>query len=139
MAPLSMTLSGVPPPPATHDTCASHLDSQTRTTEVELEKKDFKAAGEILAEIWGAVVLTKFPVVSEYVSTYSLDPVPHDEKWVSVYCRISNYFLQIVTCMRWECYGESRITWIRTFPTPLSFRFCTIATAVRRSSGSNSQ
>ena len=64
MAPFSKTLAGVLLP---HDTFSTHLDSQRRTTDVELEKQNFKAAGKLLAEIWNDLVLDKFPVVSEYV------------------------------------------------------------------------
>ena len=62
-----------------HETFGTHLDSQRRTTDVELEKENFKAAGKLLAEIWSELVLDKFPVVSEYVEGLALDPVPINE------------------------------------------------------------
>ena len=55
MAPLSKALAGVLLP---HDTYyGNHLDSEGKTTDTELEKKNFKKAGESLAEIWGEMIL----------------------------------------------------------------------------------
>ena len=62
------------------------MDSQRRTTDAELEKQNFKAAGKLLAEIWSELVLDKFPVVSEYVEGLALDPVPINETWVATHC-----------------------------------------------------
>ena len=59
MAPLRKALAGVLLP---HYTFGTHLDLQRRTTDVELEKKNFKAAEKLLAEIWSEPVLDKFPV-----------------------------------------------------------------------------
>ena len=42
MAPLSRQMTGLVLP---HDTCGTHLDSQRRTIDSELEKRNFKAAG----------------------------------------------------------------------------------------------
>ena len=88
MASLSKALWGLLLPP---ETCGKHLDSQRRTTNVELEKRNFKAAGHILAEIWNEVVLDKFPVVSEYVEDVSKETVAYDERWVIAHRRTSNY------------------------------------------------
>ena len=48
MAPLSKALAGILLP---HDTFGSHLGSQNRTIDAELEKKIFRKAGKVLAEI----------------------------------------------------------------------------------------
>ena len=45
MAPLSKALAGLLLP---YETLGNHLDSQGRTIEVELEKRNFKKAGEVL-------------------------------------------------------------------------------------------
>ena len=58
MAPLSKELSGVLLP---HDKFGSHLDSQNRTIDEELETKNFQFAGESLAEIWSEMIYDKFP------------------------------------------------------------------------------
>ena len=47
---------------------------------MELEKRNFKVAGHILAEIWNEVVLDKFPVDSEYVENVSKEPVAYEER-----------------------------------------------------------
>ena len=49
MAPLSKALSGISLP---HETFGTHLDSSRKTIETNLEKRNFKAAGEILAKVW---------------------------------------------------------------------------------------
>ncbi|CAG8602911.1 16527_t:CDS:2, partial [Gigaspora rosea] len=61
MAPLSHDLAGIILP---HDTFGSHLDEQLKTANDELENRNFKAAGEILASV--------YPVLVEYV-----DPKEH--------------------------------------------------------------
>ena len=101
MAPLSKALSGLLLP---HETFGTHLDLSRKTTDVNLEKCNFKAAGEILAQIW-EVVLDKFPVVAEYVENFWM------KEWISVHCRISQYLLQIVKCNDLECCGNFRTTW----------------------------
>ena len=110
-----------------HDTFGTHLDSQRRTTDVELEKQNFKAAGKLLAEIWSELVLDKLPTVSKYVKGLALDPVPINETWGATHCHISKYFLQIAKCTKWEYCGEFRTSWLKLFPqqflpAPVSFR-----------------
>nr|XP_043066048.1 uncharacterized protein LOC122321057 [Drosophila bipectinata]XP_043066049.1 uncharacterized protein LOC122321057 [Drosophila bipectinata] len=50
MAPLSRELSGLILP---HDMFESHLDNQGRTTDFDLEEKNFEFAGRTLAKVWG--------------------------------------------------------------------------------------
>ena len=49
ISPLSKDTSGVI---LLFDTYGTHLDASSKTIEMELEIKYFKATGEILAEIW---------------------------------------------------------------------------------------
>ena len=119
MAPLSKALSGLLLP---HETFDTQLDSPRKTTDVNLEKRNFKAAGEILAQIWEEVVLDKFPVVAEYVENAATNPVDLDEKWISVHCRISQYLLQIVKYNDLKCCGKFRTTCPSVFPTPFFTR-----------------
>ena len=113
MAPLSKALSGVLLP---HEIFGTHLDSSRRTVDSELERRNFMAAGKILAEIWENVVLDNFPIVAEYQENATNDHFDIDEKWVSVHCRISQYLLQIVRCTEHECCGDFRSTWGTVFP-----------------------
>ena len=48
MAPLSKALFGISLP---HETLGTHLDSSRKTIDTNLEKRNFKAAGEILAKV----------------------------------------------------------------------------------------
>ena len=67
-----------------------------KAIDTNLEKRNFKATGEILAKVGEEVVLYNFPVVADYVKNAAKDPVDLNEKWISVHCRISQYLLQIV-------------------------------------------
>ena len=90
MAPLSKELAGLVLP---HETCGTHLDSRQRTIDYELEKKNFKSAGDILAEIWSKIELDGHPVVTEYVEKKEIDPIELNEMWMSNHCRTSKSFL----------------------------------------------
>nr|XP_023022210.1 uncharacterized protein LOC111510519 [Leptinotarsa decemlineata] len=63
MAPLSRELTGVI---SNHDDFGLHLDSSNRTIDLELEKRNFESAGNVLADIWSKLVIDEFPVVAEY-------------------------------------------------------------------------
>ena len=63
MAPLSKDTSGIILP---FDTFGIHLNSSNKTIDPILEEKNFKAAGEILAEVWSETVIDNYPVVAEY-------------------------------------------------------------------------
>ena len=67
MAPLSHDLAGLILP---HDHFGTHLDSQGRTTDRELELSNFEHAGKILADIWSKTVIDGNPVVAEYIPPY---------------------------------------------------------------------
>lgn len=95
MAPLSRELTGVILP---HDFFGSHLDSSGKTVDTNLEKQNFKKAGEILAEIWSAVCIDGHEVVAKYIdpndSTPSVPDLP-DEEWYVKHVRESQYLLQV--------------------------------------------
>ena len=60
---LSKELSGIVLPA---DTFGTHL-KDGKTTDEDLEEKNFQAAGEVLAEVWSSLVIDDHPVTSEYV------------------------------------------------------------------------
>ena len=128
MAPLSKALAGVL---LLHDTCGTHLNSSRKTVDVDLEKRNFKVAGEILAQIWSEISLDSFPIVSEYLESETLEAMPIDEKWVAVHCRISQCFLQIVKCLDEACCGNMRTNWVGIFPD----RFLPAPVPVRQTHG----
>ena len=124
MAPLSKALAGLLLP---YDTFGNHLDSQGRTIEVELEKCNFKKAGEVLGEVWNELLIGKFPVVCLYLENSTMEPVPYEESWVSKHRRILQYFLEFVKCTDGKCCGPFRTNWLRIFPNqfltaPVQFR-----------------
>jgi hypothetical protein len=71
MAPLSHDLAGLILP---HDHFGSHLNDSGTTINVDLEKLNFRKAGQILAETWNQSIIDGFPCVAEY-----LDPPPTTE------------------------------------------------------------
>ncbi|KAL4719432.1 hypothetical protein ACJJTC_009058 [Scirpophaga incertulas] len=87
MAPLSLPLSGLVLP---HDTFGNHLDAKGKTTNSDLELKNFAQAGKILSEIWSSIIIDNEPVVAEYLPPDNDDvgemtDVLNDQHWCSIY------------------------------------------------------
>lgn len=100
MAPLSHELAGLIIP---HDQFGSHLDKNLNTVDEELEKRNFKFAGEVLAEVWNEMVIDGYPMMAEYVdpekSTIDLDNTDkYSQVWFDAHVRTSQYLLQIRKC-----------------------------------------
>lgn len=70
MAPLSRDLCGLILP---FDSYGSHLNASGKTVNVELERKNFQRAGELLAGVWGDKIIDGHPVICEYVMPHSND------------------------------------------------------------------
>ena len=87
MAPLTKTLSRILLP---HETFGTHLYSSRKTINTNLEKRNFKSAGEILAKVWEEIVLDNFPVVTDCVKNAAKDPIDLSEKWIRGHCRSSH-------------------------------------------------
>ena len=113
MAPLSKALAGILLP---HDSFGSHLDSQNRTIDAELEKENFRKAGEVLAEIWGELVMDGHPVVAEFTVDKQNEKVDVNHSWITKHCRASQYMLQIVKCDDKFYCAEMRSSWKNVFP-----------------------
>ena len=64
MFPLSKALTGVVLP---YDTFGSHLDGQGKTVDTDLEEKNFKAAGGVLAEIWDGMKVDGYRITAKYI------------------------------------------------------------------------
>ncbi|CAF2644129.1 unnamed protein product [Rotaria sp. Silwood2] len=65
MAPLSHDLAGLILP---HDHFGSHLNDSGVTINVDLEKLNFRKAGQILAETWNQTVIDGFACFAEYIN-----------------------------------------------------------------------
>ena len=112
MAPLSRELAGLI---LSHDHYGSHLDSQGKTIDEEVEKQNFEFAGKTLAELWSQVVIDGFPTISEYI-----DPEfgelrserlhSKDLDWMAEHeeDRTSQYLTQIFKCADINCCGKRR-------------------------------
>jgi hypothetical protein len=65
MAPLSHDLAGLILP---HDHFGSHLSDSGATINIELEKLNFRKAGQMLAETWNQSIIDGFPCFAEYIN-----------------------------------------------------------------------
>ena len=94
MAPLSKALSGLVLP---HDKFRNHLDASGKTIDIELEKENFKFAGEALAEIWSEMVVDGYEVKAEFIPPEEVLPesVAVTAEWYAEHVRQSQYFLQV--------------------------------------------
>lgn len=110
MAPLSRELAGLI---LSHDHYGSHLDSQGKTIDEELEKQNFEFAGKTLAELWSQVVIDGAPTISEYIDPEfgelrSERLLSKDLDWMAKHVRTSQYLTQIVKCADIDCCGKRR-------------------------------
>ena len=94
MSPSSHNIAGVAFP---HENFGSHLDSQGNAIDVELDKKNFFHASQVLADIWSHTVIdgckidcTALPVGKEFT------PPEVSPSWAARHVQQSRYALQIV-------------------------------------------
>jgi hypothetical protein len=132
MAPLSRDLAGLILP---HDHYGSHLDASGKTCDLELEKKNFQKAGEVLAEVWNATVIDGYSVTASYVqySEGKADISGPADEWYSRHVHQSQYCLQIVKCNNEACCGPCRSNYNEIFPQrflPSPVPFCTTARGI---------
>ena len=126
MAPLSKELTGLILP---HDHYGSHLNERGNTIDSELEKTNFKFAGDTLAEIWSQLIVDNFPTVAEYIDPTESELqeqnfMSRDQKWYDVHVRTSQYLTQIVKCADNKCCSKPRSWYFsvvtdRFLPPPL--------------------
>lgn len=76
------------------------LDSSNRTTDLELEKRNFESAGIVLANIWSQLIVDDFPVVAEYIvptdtrlNVEQAKELKSDATWYANHVRESQYLL----------------------------------------------
>ncbi|XP_062556883.1 uncharacterized protein LOC134221713 [Armigeres subalbatus] len=95
MAPLSAQLAGLILP---SDTFGTHLNGRGVTEDKNLELKNFRAAGEVLAKVWSSLIIDDFEVIAEFKEPKEDSKLPSqpDSHWYSVHVRESQYALQIV-------------------------------------------
>jgi hypothetical protein len=113
MAGLSNSMTGVVLDPEHH---GSHLNSSKETIDLDLEKRNFKHAGETLSSLFNGVKYGGYETQSVYV-----DP-PEDKEeplcpefvenpeitaeWRSKHLRASKYLLQIIACSDSNCCSD---------------------------------
>ena len=105
MALLSKDTSGVILP---FDTYGSHLNSSNVTVDENLERRNFKAAGEVLPSIWLDSVIDGHPAMAKYANVPEKErevSVSNEvtEQWKSIHIRQSQYMLQFAKCREKSC------------------------------------
>ena len=105
IAPLSKDASGVILP---FDTYGSHLNISNVTIDENLKRRNFKAAGEVLASIWLESVIDGHPVIAKFVNVPEKErevSVPDEvtDQWKIVHIRQSQYMLQFARCREKSC------------------------------------
>ncbi|KAF2889993.1 hypothetical protein ILUMI_16180 [Ignelater luminosus] len=114
MAPLSRDLCGLIIP---HDICGTHLDARGRTIDKVLKKKNFEAAGRILAEVWNRTVIDGFEVIAQYVpptsTAASESTEANDVLWRDRHILQSKYCLPVVKCQD-ESHVPPWLVWSRS-------------------------
>ncbi|CAF3921937.1 unnamed protein product [Rotaria sp. Silwood1] len=131
MAPLSNELAGLILP---HDYFGTHLDDNGNTVDEQLEIRNFKRAGECLAEVWNELTIDSYPVACQYVepvdkkdSSSSLNANTIDLHWLQIHVRQSQYLLQIIKCNNLKCCTQwqtsySKVIPQRFLPSPFPFK-----------------
>uniref|UniRef100_A0A914XPY1 Uncharacterized protein n=1 Tax=Panagrolaimus superbus TaxID=310955 RepID=A0A914XPY1_9BILA len=127
MAPLSKSLTGVILP---YDTYGSHLNSSHKTVDKILEKRNFEAAGRSLAEIWGEMSISNYPVTAEFISPESQKPALNEwsEKWINDHVMQTQYCLLISKCKNTSCCIPPKTNVFslldeRFLPAPVPFKY----------------
>ena len=120
MAPLAKDTSGIILP---FDTFGTHLNASNKKIDMELEKENFKAAGEILAEIWSESIINGHPIKARYVDPQerSIDTT-ETEAWKNAHVQQSQYMLQIVKCTDQRCYKYLTYFPERFLPPPVPLK-----------------
>ncbi|CAG8576737.1 11521_t:CDS:2 [Dentiscutata erythropus] len=123
IAPLSHDLADVI---LSHDTFGSHLDAQLRTNDEELEKRNFKAAADILISIWESTIIDSYPVLVKYLdpSDEHYSPSEKSVTWIEKHVMTCRYITQVTKCDDPSCCkpfhsGIRQILLNRFIPPPL--------------------
>ena len=123
MAPLSHDLAGIILP---YDHFGTHLNSQGITEDIELEKRNFAHAGQILAEVWSNTVINGHPTIAEYIEPDEncQNIIDKDQEWMATHVKESQYCLQIVKCKNETCCSPFRSSYLtilndRFLPPPM--------------------
>ena len=113
MTPLSKDTSSVILP---FDIYGTHLNASIKTIDIELEVKNFIAAGEILAEIWSESIIDGHAVKAAYIDPQerSIDTT-ESERWKRVHVQELQYMLQIVKFNDQRC-CKFRTNYLTYFP-----------------------
>ena len=126
MAPLSHDLAGLILP---HDTFGTHLDSKGNTTDLDLEKKSFEAAGQALSEVWSKTVINDFKVDCKNMPIgCQFEPEEPDLDFVSRHALQTRYGLQVVKCLNPNCCEPFKTNWMsivksQFLPSPAVYEF----------------
>ena len=114
LAPLSKAASGVVIP---HDSHGMHLDSAGNTTDIELEKKNFKTGGLGLCDVWSEVMINGYKVDCKWMDDgCKFIPEELDPSFAAAHAMQTRFGLQIVKCSDLTCCEPFRSNWMKMVP-----------------------
>ena len=101
-----------------HDTFGTHLDGQGRTVDIDLEKQNFEAAGQVLAEVFGNITVDGYDVNARYVGEPPVTQLFSDPggKYRNRHVFESQYFTVVLGCDDTNCYPVKRTCVDSFFP-----------------------
>ena len=82
------------------DTYGTHIDASNKTIDDELEVRNFKAAGNVLADIWSESVIDEHPVVARYIDPQDRNLNACTNCTVQQKIGKASMFLNVSTCCR---------------------------------------
>ena len=102
-----------------YETFGSHLNKSGETVDEDLEKKNFKAAGDILAEVWNNLVIDNYGVKAEFIEepckdeTLKFTVTPY---YRSRHILETRYMTVYLKCDDLACCSKPRTTVASFFP-----------------------
>ena len=108
MAPLSRALVGLV---IDHKKLGNHLDAKNKTKDEELERKNFAAAGKILAEVWNKLELDGYQVKASFVEPVEKKEKERDYdeldwKYLDTHVKFGHFHLSFMKCRDPNCCKE---------------------------------
>ena len=115
MHPLSLAMAGVILP---HDTFGSHLDSQGKTVDFDLEKENFAAAGQVLADVFGNITIDGHEVQARYVANSPNIQLMTDPggKYRDRHVIETQYLTAVLSCDDRSCCPTAKTSILSFFP-----------------------
>ncbi|CAG8605912.1 34232_t:CDS:2 [Racocetra persica] len=102
IAPLSYDLASIILP---YDTFRTHLNTQLRTNNEELEKRNFKAARDVLTSVWENTIIDSYLVLVKYIDSSKKHHYSNEKSalWMEKHVMTCRYMTQVTKCDDQSC------------------------------------